>query len=454
VSGDDHKHDWANDLGTEAGPIEEDFSGTSVLLIVRRKDGTEVVSLPPGGATIGRSRDSTIAIDDPRVSRNHARIALEGTALVVEDFGSRNGTMIDGAVVSGGKRPVVSGAVIRVGGASIVVARSTRVDAPVEASELEGRHAPPEIVGDIAIADQKMTHVFDLVRKVARTPATVLILGETGTGKEVVAEQIHAQSSRAAKPFVRVNCGAIPEALFESEFFGHEKGAFTGADRRKVGYVEAASGGTLLIDEIGELSVAAQVKLLRVLETHTISRVGGTTEIPVDIRVVCATHRNLQDLVAANRFRADLYYRISSFVIRIPPLRERTSEIPLLISVFAKRFAAQMGEEAPLFEQEVLSAMSAYAWPGNVRELRNVVEHALVMSEGKTVALRHLPGHIVQGGSTSTPEGVRSEIAELERTRIQEALAKTHGNRTKAAELLGISRRALVYKLARYKLRP
>ncbi|MBM4361858.1 MAG: sigma 54-interacting transcriptional regulator, partial [Deltaproteobacteria bacterium] len=243
----------------------------------------------------------------------------------------------------------------------------------------------------VVVADPAMVQVYQLVRKLSAVQTTVLILGETGVGKEVVAEQIHQWSARATGPFVRLNCASLPETLLESELFGHERGAFTGADRRKLGYLEAAQGGTLFLDEIGELPLAVQVKLLNVLENRQVRRLGGTAEYPIDVRVISATHRDLSAEVARGRFREDLYYRLSAFTLQVPPLRERQGEIPLLGELFARESARRAGMAPLVLDAGALSALARHPWPGNVRELKNAMEHAVVLAEGGRITAEHLP---------------------------------------------------------------
>jgi DNA-binding NtrC family response regulator len=309
----------------------------------------------------------------------------------------------------------------------------------------------------VCVADPAMVKVFRVARRLARTDTTVLILGETGVGKEVLAEQIHRCSHRAEKPYVRLNCASLPETLLSSELFGHERGAFTGADRRKTGYFEAADGGTLLLDEIGELSLGMQVKLLRVLESRTVLRLGGTAEIPVDVRVICATHRDLQKEVEAGRFREDHDYRVSAFTLQVPPLRDRPMEIGLLAEMFVRQHGERMGVAPPVLGDATIGILQSHRWPGNVRELRNAVEHALVMCDGGTILAEHLPE------SLRTPESdareaasqgtVRDKLAQIERASILKALADENGNQTRAAKRLGMSRRALIYKMGKYEIK-
>jgi two-component system response regulator AtoC len=315
------------------------------------------------------------------------------------------------------------------------------------------RPSAPELPG-VVVADEAMVRVFELVRKVAAAPTTVLILGETGVGKEVVAEQLHRQSRRAKGPFVRLNCGSLPETLLESEMFGHEKGAFTGAEQRKVGYLEAADGGTLFLDEIGELAPAMQAKLLRVLENRRIMRVGGREEIAVDVRIIAATNRDLAAEVKPGRFREDLYFRISAFVIEVPPLRERPVEVALLAELFARQFAQRLGRSAPAIHADAAAALLRHRWPGNVRELRNVIERAIVLADGGDLELDDLPDPVRRAEPAPAATGaIRVQLADLELKRIEEAMAAEGGNQTRAAKRLGLSRRALIYKLEKYGLK-
>jgi transcriptional regulator with PAS, ATPase and Fis domain len=309
----------------------------------------------------------------------------------------------------------------------------------------------------IIVADAAMVQVFQLARKLAAVQTTVLILGETGVGKEVVAEQIHRWSTRAQGPFVRLNCASLPETLLESELFGHERGAFTGADRRKIGYLEAAQGGTLFLDEIGELPLAVQVKLLNVLENREVRRLGGTQEHPIDVRVISATHRDLQGEVAEGRFREDLYYRLSAFTLNIPPLRERHAEVALLGEMFARESARRAGKPASVLEPSAVAAMVRHPWPGNVRELKNAMEHAVVLADRGRIGAEHLPESVRRREAPlpSSPAAgtVKDKLADLERRSIEEALGAENGNQTRAARRLGMSRRALIYKIEKYGLR-
>jgi len=326
---------------------------------------------------------------------------------------------------------------------------------------------PPEETAasgdDLIVNDPQMERVYALVRKVADHPITVLISGETGVGKEVVAQALHAESKRKQASFVRLNCASLPETLLESELFGHERGSFTGADRRKVGYFEAAHGGTIFLDEIGEISPKLQAKLLRVLEERKLTRVGGVNEIDVDVRVVCATNRDLDEEVRRGEFREDLFFRISAFTIVVPPLRDRPGEISLLAEHFIGRFAAELGRGCPTLTDDALATLRRYSWPGNVRELRNAMERAVVLQAAGVIDIEHLPERVrdaepirAGGGSPAAiGDGVdmKDQIAEVERATIVAALRECDGNQTRAAQKLGISRRAFIYKLEKHGLK-
>jgi len=319
--------------------------------------------------------------------------------------------------------------------------------------------------GAAIVADPQMRRVYELVRKVADHPITVLIYGETGVGKEVIATELHRASQRRGAPIVRLNCASLPESLLESELFGHERGAFTGADRRKQGYFEVASGGTLFLDEIGEMTASTQSKLLRVLEARRITRVGGTDEIEVDVRVVCATNRDLEAEVARGNFRSDLFFRISAFTVLIPPLRDRAQEILLLSEHFLAQAAGAARRRPPTLSQAAANALRSYAWPGNVRELRNAIERAFVVHADGVIQLEDLPDRVREARVASTlpaapsialdgQRDVREQISQLERDAIAAALEACGGSQTEAAKKLGVSRRALIYRMEKHGLKP
>ena len=291
-----------------------------------------------------------------------------------------------------------------------------------------------------------MDQVRRSIGKVAPTNSTVLILGETGSGKELVARAVHEQSVRAELPFVAINCGALPETLIESELYGHRKGAFTGADEQRTGLFEVAHRGTLFLDEIGELPKAMQTKLLRVLESGEIRRVGDNESLEVDVRVVCATHRNLEQMVEDGDFREDLMYRINTFEINIPPLRQRLSDIPELARILYQRYRRSAPPKEELFSQDAIEALQSHTWPGNVRELANVIEHATIVCDQPPITPDHLPQRF---GTRSVKLRAIGPVTlrDLERHAIQEAIERHEGNKPAAAEELGVSLKTLYNKL-------
>ncbi|MBI3202612.1 MAG: sigma-54-dependent Fis family transcriptional regulator [Myxococcales bacterium] len=318
-------------------------------------------------------------------------------------------------------------------------------------SQLTERYRFDNIVGN----SPEMQEVFKSVAQVAPSRATVLLTGESGTGKELVAAAIHHRSPRKDGPFVRLHCAALAETLLESELFGHERGAYTGADRRREGRFEQANGGTLFLDEIGDISPSTQVKLLRVLQERQFERVGGNQTQTVDVRLIAATNRDLKQLVAEGRFREDLYYRLNVINVCLPPLRRRKSDVAALSAHFLERFARENAKRVDRFSDAALAQIVAYSWPGNVRELENVVERAVVLTDGSTIELHHLPAELGAAeaeGATPTIPG--STMADIERHAILATLEAHGGSTSKAAEVLGISVRKIQYKLHEYGAAP
>jgi two-component system NtrC family response regulator len=303
----------------------------------------------------------------------------------------------------------------------------------------------------IVTRDPEMLKICRTVEKVAPTSATVLVLGESGTGKELVARALHDLSPRHAKRFVAINCAAIPENLLESELFGYEKGAYTGAAKQTIGKIETAHGGTLFLDEIGDLPVTLQVKLLRFLQERSIERLGGRQEIPVDVRVVCATHQNLKDQIAAGRFREDLYYRLAEIVVDIPPLRARKGDAALLAHAFVRKFAAEQKRGAMTLLPDAIAAIEAHAWPGNVRELENVLKRAVIMAD--TLAIKAADIGIETGDAEGAVLNLRQVRDDAERAAVLRVLGRVNGNLSKAAELLGVSRPTLYDLMHRFGLK-
>jgi transcriptional regulator with PAS, ATPase and Fis domain len=321
--------------------------------------------------------------------------------------------------------------------------------------QLEKRFSFGSIIGKSKV----MQEVFELIRVVADSDANVLVQGESGTGKELVASAVHFNSSRRARPYIRVSCASLPESLLESELFGYERGAFTGASERRIGRFEAASGGTLFLDEIGELPLSFQVKLLRVLQERQIERLGSQRPIHVDVRFVSASLRPLEEEIADSLFREDLFFRINTVTVHLPPLRERREDVPILAAAFLSEFGRDRGKSIEGFSDEVLEVFDAYRWPGNVRELRNVVERAALFCKRPKIALEDLPAGLVTAGravphrapaahTLTLQEAV--ERAEIET--IRAALAATEGRRSEAAHLLGVSRKTLWEKAKHFGL--
>lgn len=312
---------------------------------------------------------------------------------------------------------------------------------------------PPSSCCDrIVGSSDEMQHVFRSIEHVAPSRATVLITGESGTGKEVVAMAIHRGSPRATRPFVAINCAALSESLLESELFGHERGAFTGAEKRRQGRIEQADGGTLFLDEIGEISPGLQVKLLRVLQERAFERVGGNETVRVDVRIVAATNRNLRELVAAGKFREDLFYRLDVVGLHLPPLRDRRADIPALALHFLRQHAGSNGSGATRFSDGALGVLANHHWPGNVRQLENAIEHATVFASGDSVEVSDLPAEL-QGAPPPNerfPPVPGANMLELERYAILKTMAAVGGSTRKTAELLGMSVRKVQYRLRQY----
>lgn len=323
---------------------------------------------------------------------------------------------------------------------------------------LSGRYS----FNNIIAKSESFQGVFEVIKRLSPFNTTVLITGESGTGKELIAHAIHENSPRKGKPFIAINCGAIPETLMESELFGHKKGAFTDASRDKRGLFEEATGGTLFLDEVGDLPLHLQVKLLRALQEQAIRRVGDEVDIAIDVRIISATLRNLDEEVRSGRFREDLLYRLNVISIHLPPLRERPEDITILIDHFLKKHAARLGIPEKRIPPEVLKVLIEHTWPGNARELENCLERALVLSSGDALELESLPAHIIKTAGaqpdhtpmTNEPSSlsIKARTTSLEVDLIQRALAETNGNRTHAAKILEISHRTLLYKLKEYGL--
>jgi DNA-binding NtrC family response regulator len=434
-------------------------------LVIFAADDVRTFALPPEGAiSIGRGEANTIRIDDPAVSRNHAVLHV-GAGLKVQDLGSANGTVVrgrSGAVAPSGETLNVRQLFQREAGFAVGDSLLFGTTCVVV------RHRPrAEIPGPIAaqpggaiVRDAAMRVLYEQVALVARATINVLILGETGVGKEVLAHAVHAQSRRAGGPFLGINCATLTESLQESELFGFEKGAFTGAHQARAGLFESAHGGTVFLDEVGELSAGAQAKLLRVLEQRTVMRLGSTRERPVDVRFVAATNRDLETESVAGKFRSDLFFRLNGVSLHVPPLRERPDEIEPLARMFLTAAAREIErDEPPVLSTAALDVLRAHRWPGNVRELRNAIDRAVVLSPGEVIAPEHLPPSLLraveaQRAAVPAPAGdgwAAGDAAETpEKQRILEALERTAGSQTRAARLLGISRGTLISRLNKH----
>ncbi|HOX36967.1 MAG TPA: sigma-54 dependent transcriptional regulator [Candidatus Brocadiia bacterium] len=318
--------------------------------------------------------------------------------------------------------------------------------------QLNVRFGLENIIGNSA----GMVRIFELIHQIAPTDATVLIQGESGTGKELIARAIHANSRRGSQRFVVLNCAALTESLLESELFGHEKGAFTGATVQRVGLFEHADHGTIFLDEIGDMPLSSQVKLLRVLETGEIVRVGSNEPIRVDVRVLAATHRNLSEFVEDKKFREDLFYRLNVVSLRLPPLRERREDISLLAASFMEMFASEHGKRITGISPDAMNALFSHDWPGNVRQLKNCVEHMVVVSRDDVLDTDDLPDYVVGRSAPvegASPENAPMTLEDLEREHVRRVLQMVGGNREKAAQILGIGERTLYRKIERYDLR-
>ncbi len=316
---------------------------------------------------------------------------------------------------------------------------------------IQTRYSFANILGKSAV----MMKIFDTIERVANTKSNVLIQGKTGTGKELIARAIHFNSTRKQLPFIAVNCGAIPDTLLESELFGHEKGAYTGAVTREPGLIVKADKGTIFLDEIADMSLQMQAKLLRVLEDWEVRPVGGTSSTHVDVRVVAATNKSLEDAVLNGEFREDLFFRMNVISIYVPELKERPEDLPLLIDHFQKKYAEQMGKDVPELSKHALNALLEYSWPGNVRELENVIEHAMLLTDTNVIDMPHLPTAVVENKASVHIQGIVSgtmTLQELEKQYIMRVLNDVRWHRSKAAKILGIDRRTLYRKIQEYSL--
>ena len=433
--------------------------------------GDEVRSFPlprSGTVAIGRGPTCDVRIDDPSVSRSHAVLEVDASTIAVRDLGSANGTLVRGRAGHGSAAETLNvrqllnnranlsiGDTILFGITSVVVRRQSPAVVPVPAPDGER--------SDVVVRNPAMRLLYEQATRAARSSINVLILGETGVGKEVLAHAVHAASRRAGGPFAGINCATLTESLQESELFGYEKGAFTGALQARAGLFESAGGGTVFLDEVGELSAGAQAKLLRVLEERVVTRIGSTRPRPVDVRFVAATNRDLEAEVTSGRFRQDLFFRLNGISLVVPPLRARPDEVDALARIFLAAACRDVERpKMPELSAEAIQALVAHRWPGNVRELRNVMQRAAVLCIGDVIRPEHFPPSLLRSLESAPPVAAASaspdpgaegrpklsaEIDALEKARILDALERSAGNQTRAARLLGISRGTLIARL-------
>ncbi len=456
--------DSASETTVQAGPIVEEV-GQALLVITHGPERGRLIVLPASKepARIGRAPSCEVVIDDPSLSRVHATIRCVLGEHYVRDEGSRNGTLRNGSAVDFAS-PLTDGDRLTLGNVRLRFTRGGDGEPRLLTSQ------PAGVVsrGGAAVRRVAMTPalrgVFDQAERAAKSSLSVLILGETGAGKEILAETIHESSPRANKELLSINCAALTESLLEAELFGHERGAFTGAVSARPGLLEAADGGTLFLDEVGELPLATQAKLLRVLEDKRVLRVGARSHKSVDVRFIAATNQNLERRVADGSFRRDLFFRLNAITLTLPPLRARKEDILVLAQTFLDEANAVAGGPARTLSEEAKQALLRHTWPGNARELRNAIERAVVLSTSSVIPRSALPPSVLEptAAPASTPgrEPVPSSrrpvlsdaVEHAERERILAVLEEQGGNQTAAAEALGISRRTLVSRLSDWGL--
>ncbi len=465
-----------NDTTISSSPGASRSAAPRAYFLLIRPETSLLFPLPPlGQLLVGRAPEADLRIEDQSASRLHARIVIDRDSVRVRDLGSRNRTWVNGEPLRGDEeRRIVSGDVVVVGSLTLVLHRASDGQAAVA----PGSQAGPPVLIELhenrsLICDPAMVRVYELLRRLSRSTLPVLVIGETGTGKENAAQAVHLFSPRKGGPLLTINCAAIPENLFESELFGHVRGAFSGAIADKLGRLEAASGGTVFLDEIGELPLAAQAKLLRALETGLISPVGSLRDRKIDCRVVAATNRDLEAEVGQGRFRQDLYFRLAAAMVVLPPLRERRSEIAPLAEHFLGLATDKLGRGPLRLSPATLATLLGHPFPGNVRELRNLMDYCAATVAGGEVQPEHLPPRFLHAAAassrppqataaspTSSPASgaasfrrIADEVQELESRRMREALEESGGNQRRAAELIGMPLRTFVTKLKQYGLR-
>jgi DNA-binding NtrC family response regulator len=435
----------------ESESASSDTAGAFLLVVGR--DAYATYDLPASGAlTIGRGESNAVRVDDPLASRTHACLHV-GDAMYLEDVGSVNGTRVKDRIVKPGERVRIKvGETIQIGSSVLIVQRRAAQADLIRPETLRDEGLASTLSpAPGARSGEAMRRVHELAERAAAGTINVLIMGETGVGKELLAETVHRASPRRGGPYVCLNCAALSETLLESELFGHERGAFTGAVQAKPGLLETAARGTLFLDEVGELPLSTQAKLLRVIETREVARLGSVRPHRIDVRFIAATNRDLEAEVARGAFRADLYYRLNGITLTIPPLRSRLEEIRPLAETFARQICRDLGRQAPLLPPASVSHLEGYAWPGNIRELKNVIERAVLLCEGPMLEPQHMP---LERPLTESQKLTSSGAgpARSERDRIVEALAACAGNQSRAAKMLGIPRRTFVTKLDAYRI--
>jgi transcriptional regulator with PAS, ATPase and Fis domain len=455
---------WGSRRTTARDALEGARRDAVDRILVFWDGGFTTLPLPPRGRVlIGRGDECDVRVEHRSVSRKHATIMVDGSGVRIADMGSANGTHVGQVRIDPSEPiPLPLDTPVQLGSSILLIQRGFLESAPLGAPVTTARTALLNDIDESTSQDEAMHQVRRLVAMVAQGTINVLITGETGTGKEILARSLHRQSPRAASPFIGINCAALPDSLFESELFGYERGAFTGATQPKSGLLESAAGGTIFLDEIGELPLAGQAKLLRALEQREVTRVGGLQPRPIDVRFLAATNRRLEECVAAGEFREDLFYRLNAVTVAIPPLRERTGAILALARGFLSEARAALHRHDVEIESTAGASLLRHRWPGNVRQLRNVMERAALLCTGDVVTVEHLGWSQSATGPTVPPSagpapGVRDlggEIETLERARIERALDEAGGNQTRAAELLGITRRILGRRLERYGIAP
>jgi DNA-binding NtrC family response regulator len=425
--------------GSESYPI---YVRRGKLVVLSGPDKGEAFVLDRPELTIGSKEDNSVILSDPTVSRTHAVLLETGGRYVIKDLNSTNGTYLDGVLV---KEAVLEF------GRTMTLGETEMKLVPFQ-EKIEAFPSSKNVFGEVYGQSLAMRQIFGILEKVASTDVAIVVEGETGVGKELLARAIHENSSRAKGPFVVFDCSAIAENLIESELFGHERGAFTGATHSRRGVFELAGGGTVFIDEIGELGLDLQPKLLRVLETREVRRVGGTLTQRIDFRLIAATHRNLTKAVNEGGFREDLFYRLSVLRLRIPPMRERKDDIPLIVQKLLLNLAKEFKMvSVPAIAPETLQILNSYDWPGNIRELRNVLSRALAIGGRDEIR----PGDLLLSADTGPGHGkmdslVGRSLEEIERTAIVQTLQSRQGNKTQTARALGIAYSTLYEKLKKY----